>query len=210
MSSWTEDQLRRVGAAQELQIAHVRRSGALRARTTIWTVRAGDDLYVRAAYGPDTGWHRVASASRQARIWAGGVESDVSLEQVRETPWIWSMRPTVKSTAVTQPSSTGSPTTRPGPRRCGSSPTKRRHEPALDRLTAVLTSADAVTAAATIEAGSTPSRASPRPTSTSSPARGWPGTPTPSDRPSTSPRRRTLPAPGRPNRDPAPRRSRLL
>lgn len=82
MSAWTEDQLSRVGAAQELQIAPVRRSGALRARTTIWAVRAGDDLYVRAAYGPDTGWHRVASASRQARIWAGGVESDVSLEPV--------------------------------------------------------------------------------------------------------------------------------
>jgi hypothetical protein len=83
MSAWTEDQLSRVGAAQELQIAPVRRSGALRARTTIWAVRAGDDLYVRAAYGPDTGWHRVASVSRQARIWAGGVESDVTLEQVK-------------------------------------------------------------------------------------------------------------------------------
>jgi hypothetical protein len=80
MTAWTEDQLRRVGAAQELQIAPVRRSGALRTRTTIWAVRAADDIYVRAAYGPDTGWHRVARTSRRARIWAGGVEADVRVE----------------------------------------------------------------------------------------------------------------------------------
>jgi hypothetical protein len=80
MSAWTENQLRRVSAAQELQIAPVRRSGALRARTTIWAVRAGDDVYVRAAYGPDTGWYRVARTGGQARIWAGGVEADVRLE----------------------------------------------------------------------------------------------------------------------------------
>jgi hypothetical protein len=80
VSAWTEDQLRRVGGAQELQIAPVRRNGTLRGRTTIWTVRAGDDLYVRAAYGPDTGWHRVARTSRQARVWAGAVEADVDLE----------------------------------------------------------------------------------------------------------------------------------
>jgi hypothetical protein len=79
MSAWTEDQLRSVSAAQELQIAPLRRSGALRARTTIWAVRAGDDVYVRAAYGPETGWQSVARISRKARIWAGGVETDVRL-----------------------------------------------------------------------------------------------------------------------------------
>jgi hypothetical protein len=82
VSAWTDDQLRRVGGAHELQIAPVRRNGALRGRTTIWVVRAGDDLYVRAAYGPATGWHRVARTSHQARIWAGEVEADVALEQV--------------------------------------------------------------------------------------------------------------------------------
>jgi hypothetical protein len=51
MSTWTEDELRRIEGAAELQIAPVRRTGALRGRTPIWVVRAGDDLYVRAA-GP--------------------------------------------------------------------------------------------------------------------------------------------------------------
>jgi hypothetical protein len=45
-------------------------------------VLAGEDLHVRAAYGPDTGWYRVARTSRQARIRADGVEKDVKLELV--------------------------------------------------------------------------------------------------------------------------------
>jgi hypothetical protein len=80
MSAWTDDELRRVGGADELEIAAVRRNGALRSRTPIWVVRVGDDLYVRAAYGRGSGWHVVARASGQARIWARGVEKDVTIE----------------------------------------------------------------------------------------------------------------------------------
>ena len=79
-SSWTADDLRRIGDAQELEIAPVRRNGDLRRRTTIWAVRAGEDVYVRAAYGADSGWYGVARASGRARIWAGGVERAVSIE----------------------------------------------------------------------------------------------------------------------------------
>jgi hypothetical protein len=82
MSDWSNEDLRRVGDTEELQIAAVRREGALRRPATVWVVRSGDDLYVRAAYGPATGWHRVASATRRARISAGGVEADVSVEDV--------------------------------------------------------------------------------------------------------------------------------
>ena len=80
MSAWTEDELRRIAAPQELEIAPVRRNGELRAPTTIWAVRAGDELYVRAAYGPGTGWHRVARASGHGHIKAGDVERDVTIE----------------------------------------------------------------------------------------------------------------------------------
>jgi hypothetical protein len=85
MSAWTEDELRRIDAAQELEIAPVRRNGDLRTPTPIWAVRAGDEIYVCAAYGPGTGWHRVARASGEGRIHAGGVEKDVTIEDVEET-----------------------------------------------------------------------------------------------------------------------------
>jgi len=60
MTAWTEEDLRRIAGAEEVGIAPVRRNGELRRATTIWIVRAGDDLYVRAAYGANQGWHGVA------------------------------------------------------------------------------------------------------------------------------------------------------
>jgi hypothetical protein len=80
MDAWTDDELRRISAAEELQVAPVRRNGELRRATPIWVVRAGDDLYVRAAYVDGSGWHAVARTSHQAHIRAGGVDKDVSIE----------------------------------------------------------------------------------------------------------------------------------
>jgi hypothetical protein len=104
MSAWDEDDLRAIDAAQELEIAPVPRNGELRTPTTIWAVRAGDDLYVRAAYGPGTGWYRVArqrplrqhrrrhhqragsrhDASHQSAMTATRRQSPVG---VRDSPW---------------------------------------------------------------------------------------------------------------------------
>jgi hypothetical protein len=39
---------------------------------------------VRAAYGSGSGWHRVAQASGRARISAGGVEKDVTVEDAED------------------------------------------------------------------------------------------------------------------------------
>ena len=80
MAAWTDNELRHIGGAEELEIAPVRRDGTRRVPRPIWVVRAGDDLYVRAAYGAGSGWHRIARASGQARISAGGVEKDVTVE----------------------------------------------------------------------------------------------------------------------------------
>jgi hypothetical protein len=48
---------------------------------TIWTVRVGDDLYIRSAYGPDNPWFVRAKASGTGRIRAGGIEKDVTFGQ---------------------------------------------------------------------------------------------------------------------------------
>jgi hypothetical protein len=85
MLAWTDDELRRLAGAEELDISPVRRNGALRRAIPIWVVRAGDDLYVRAAYGANRGWHGVARASHRARIRAAGVEKDVTVEDADPT-----------------------------------------------------------------------------------------------------------------------------
>jgi hypothetical protein len=78
--TWTSDELRRIEAARELEISPQRRDGTLRKPVPIWTVRADDDVYVRAAYGPETGWYRVARRSHAGHVRAGGVEKDVTIE----------------------------------------------------------------------------------------------------------------------------------
>ena len=84
MSAWAEAELSRFGASEEIEIAAVRKDGTVRAPRIIWVVRTGDELYVRAAYGPGSGWHRVARTSGHARISAQGVEQDVNIEAADE------------------------------------------------------------------------------------------------------------------------------
>ena len=81
MTSWTEDELDRIGAAEELQLASLRGDGTPRPYVTMWVVRDGDDLYVRSAYGPDNSWFRRAKASGAGRIRAGGLERDVTFAE---------------------------------------------------------------------------------------------------------------------------------
>lgn len=56
MSAWTPDELARIGHADELEIASRRQDGSFRPHVTIWTVRAGDQIFVRSAYGYDNGY----------------------------------------------------------------------------------------------------------------------------------------------------------
>jgi len=80
LSGWSEQELDRVGQATELQITSRRADGSLRPFVTIWVVRAGDNLYVRSAYGTDNPWYRRAKASGRGRIRAGGIERDITFE----------------------------------------------------------------------------------------------------------------------------------
>lgn len=84
MSQWTEDELERIGVAEELQLASVQRDGALRQPTTIWVVRVGDALYVRSYRGRDSAWYRGVQLRHEGRIEAGGVEKDVVFVEERD------------------------------------------------------------------------------------------------------------------------------
>jgi hypothetical protein len=78
MNEWTTDELPRVAAAEELELASIRPDGTLRKPVTIWVVRDGDSLYVRSVKGPTATWFRGAQERHEGRIKAAGVEKDVT------------------------------------------------------------------------------------------------------------------------------------
>ncbi len=78
MNGWTSDELSKIEAADELQIASLRRDGTLRGPTRIWVVRLGDDLYVRAVNGRTGAWFRGSQVRHEGQIRAGGVQKDVA------------------------------------------------------------------------------------------------------------------------------------
>ncbi len=78
MASWTSDELTRIGAAEELRIAPLRRDGTLARPRIVWVVRHGDDLYVRSVQGRTAVWFRGTQVRHAGRIWSGGTEKDVT------------------------------------------------------------------------------------------------------------------------------------
>src|SRR5436309_2340488 len=79
MSTWTSDELDRIGGAEELEIAPLRPDGTLRKPVTIWVVRDGDDVYIRSVNGRTSTWFRGAQGRHEAHIEAGGLDKDVAL-----------------------------------------------------------------------------------------------------------------------------------
>ena len=78
MTTWTKDELDKIAAADELQIASLRPDATLAKPVTIWVVRTGDDLYIRSYKGRGGSWFRAAQAQHAGRIRAGGVEKEVT------------------------------------------------------------------------------------------------------------------------------------
>ena len=83
MTTWTNDELTKIGTAEELEIAPLRADGTLRKPVTIWVVRHGDDLYVRSYKGSGAAWFRGIQERHEGHIRAGGVDKDVTF--VEET-----------------------------------------------------------------------------------------------------------------------------
>lgn len=80
MTSWTEDELSRIGDAVELHVQTRRKDGTLRGPIPIWQVRLGDAIYIRSAMGPQNGWFRRALATGLGHIDSGGISKDVRFE----------------------------------------------------------------------------------------------------------------------------------
>ena len=78
MSAWTNEELNKIGTAEELQISSLRGDGTLRKPVIIWVVRHGDDLFVRSVYGRTSAWFRGTQLRHAGHIRAGGIDKDVT------------------------------------------------------------------------------------------------------------------------------------
>jgi len=83
-TAWMSDELSKIGAAEELQIAPLRQDGSLRKPVTIWVVRHGDDLFVRSVNGRTAAWFRGAQVRHEAHVRAGDVDKDVVLVETND------------------------------------------------------------------------------------------------------------------------------
>ena len=83
MTAWTSEELTKIGTAEELELAPLRRDGTLRIPVTIWVVRHGDDLFVRCVNGRTGAWFRGVQVRHEGHIRAGGIDKDVTF--VEET-----------------------------------------------------------------------------------------------------------------------------
>ena len=84
--TWSSDELARIGAADELQIAVKRTDGTLRRWVPIWVVCVGEQVYVRTWHRRETGWFGQVLLSRRARIRVPGLQADVAVQDVGEGP----------------------------------------------------------------------------------------------------------------------------
>jgi hypothetical protein len=78
MTTWTSEELNKIGTAEELRIAGLKADGTLRNPVIIWVVRVGDELYVRSVNGRSSSWFRSVQVRHEGRIRAGGLEKDVT------------------------------------------------------------------------------------------------------------------------------------
>ena len=83
MSTWSQDELRRIADSDDLHIAPFREDGKTYGTPTwIWSVRVDDDLYVRGYHGLHSRWYQAAVRQKAGRITAAGITKEVTFEPV--------------------------------------------------------------------------------------------------------------------------------
>ena len=93
MTTWTSEELTKIGAADELRIAPRHHDGTLRKPVIVWVVRHGDALYVRSVNGRTAAWFRGTQVRHEGHIRAGGIEKDVTFAEVGRISTARSMLP---------------------------------------------------------------------------------------------------------------------
>ena len=85
-TAWTsDDELNKIGSAEEIQVAPQRRDGTLQDRVTVWAVRHADAIYIRSAVkGRHAAWYRSVEQTHRGRIWGGRIQKDVAFGDANE------------------------------------------------------------------------------------------------------------------------------
>lgn len=81
--TWSNDELRKIAATDDLHIAPFRPDGKTYGTPTwIWSVVVEDSLYVRAYNGRQSRWYRAALSQKVGRITAAGMTKEVVFDPV--------------------------------------------------------------------------------------------------------------------------------
>jgi hypothetical protein len=83
-STWSPEQLQRLGASDELEIAVRRADGTVGSWVPIWVVCVGPDVFVRTWHRRSNGWFGDVLRSQRARIRVAHVCADVTVTDVGE------------------------------------------------------------------------------------------------------------------------------
>src|SRR4051812_3833378 len=83
-SPWKPETLTALGEALEVDVTPFGRDGSRRPSRTVWSIRVGDELYVRSWKGPSAVWFRDALATHRGEIavTGGGASQQVTFEEV--------------------------------------------------------------------------------------------------------------------------------
>ena len=83
MTTWSEDELRKIAETDDLQISPFREYGVTYGTPTwIWSVAVADSLYVRGYNGQKSRWYQAAARQKAGRIIAAGMTKEVTFEPV--------------------------------------------------------------------------------------------------------------------------------
>ena len=83
MTTWPNEELRKIAAADDLHISPFREDGVTYGTPTwIWSVAVDDALYVRAYNGQKSSWYQAAVRQKAGRITSAGMTKDVTFEPV--------------------------------------------------------------------------------------------------------------------------------
>jgi len=84
MATWSQNELRKIAATDDLHISPFREDGKTYGTPTwIWSVVVDGAVYVRAYNGQNSRWYQAALRQKAGRITAAGITKEVTFEQVK-------------------------------------------------------------------------------------------------------------------------------